>query len=313
MSAAAPQVSVVVPAFNSADYIDEALQSALAQQGVDIEVIVVDDGSKDDTVARVKAYGDRVRLVEQANQGSAVARNRGVAEARAAYIAFLDADDYWHPHKLARQWALAQAGKPLVYARFSLWEPDAAGRFPDAAPHLADCQAQGRVSQPPPDGWIYIDLLLDCQVWTTTVLARKDLLQKVGGFDPALRKGQDYDLWLRLAQEAEWHAVPESLALYRLHGQNITRSVKPDNFEYTILSGAVRRWGLENRDGRRLAPALMQARLARSARTFADAHFQAGSYEVAARFYRISLGHQPLAPRVWLNYARSRLLPGGPP
>jgi glycosyltransferase involved in cell wall biosynthesis len=306
VTALVPDISVVVPAYNSAAYINEALDSALAQTGVTLEVIVVDDGSSDDTVQRVQAYGDRVRLIQQANQGSAVARNRGVAESRAEHVAFLDADDYWHPQKLAQQWALARQGKPLVYARFSSWERDAAGNFPPAAAHLAECQAQGRMSKPARDGWLYIDLLLDCEVWTSTVLARKDLLEKVGGFDPSLRKGQDFDLWLKLANEAEWHGVPESLALYRLHDENITRAVKPTNFEYVILSNAYKRWGLDNRDGRRLPRAIMQARLARSARTFADAHFLAGSHEIATQFYRISLSHQPLSPKVWLDYARAR-------
>lgn len=307
MTAAAPQISVVIPAYNSADYINEAIDSALAQIGVEIEVIVVDDGSSDDTVERVKAYGDRVKLVEQVNQGSAVARNRGISESRADFVAFLDADDYWHPEKLAKQWALVSHGARLVYARFSLWEEGTNGNFPAAKTHLETSQAQGRMSKPTRDGWLYVDLLLDCEVWTSTVVAHKELLNKVGGFDPSLRKGQDYDLWLKLANEAEWHGVSECLALYRIHGQNITRSVNSNNFEYEILSNAYRRWGLQNRDGRRLPRPVMEARLARSARSFADAHLQAGSHAIAAQFYKISLRHQPWAPRVWLNYARARI------
>ena len=307
--ASTPQISIVIPSFNSGEYIGEALDSALAQVGVQTEVIVVDDGSTDDTVARVQAYGDRVRLIQQANQGSAVARNRGVAEARADYIAFLDADDYWHPQKLSRQWAAVQAGAELVYARFTLWHAGADGRFPPALAYLTQSQAEGRMSKPARRGWLYIDLLLDCEVWTSTVLAHKALLNKVGGFDASLRKGQDYDLWLKLANEAEWHGVSESLALYRIHDQNITRSVKAENFEYRILSTAYRRWGLVNRDGRSLPADTMQARLARSARTFADAHLAARSGDIATNYYRISLTHQPLAPRVWLNWLRARLLP----
>ncbi|MBI3350404.1 MAG: glycosyltransferase [Burkholderiales bacterium] len=306
MPLTAPQIAVVMPAYNSADYINEAIDSALAQTGVTIELIVVDDGSSDDTVKRVQAYGDRVRLIEQPNQGSAVARNRGVAAANAEFIAFLDADDYWHPQKLAKQWALVRDGASLVYSRFSLWEPGGTGDFPAADAYLADCQEQGRVSKPIRNGWLYIDLLLDCEVWTSTVLARKDLIQKVGGFDVSLRKGQDYDLWLKLANEAEWHGVSESLALYRIHGQSITGSVNQNNFEYKILSNAYGRWGLQNRDGRSLPDAIMQARLGRSARVFADAHLQRGSSEIAAQFYKISLSHQPWAPKVWLNYARAR-------
>lgn len=304
-----PQISVVMPAYNSGMFIREALASALAQRGVALEVVVVDDGSSDDTVAQVESFGDRVRLVRQANQGSAVARNRGVAEARASHVAFLDADDYWHPDKLAKQLALLQAGADLVYSRFSLWHAGADGRFPAAAAHLAACEASGQMSNPSGDGWIYIELLLDCVVWTSTVVASKALIEQVGGFDPSLRKGQDYDLWLKLAHAAQWRVVPESLALYRMHAESITHTVKPENFEYRILNGAYERWGLRNPDGRQLDERIMQERLARSARSFADAHLMGGSRETAAKFYRIALKHRRWMPRVWLNYARATCLP----
>lgn len=304
-----PLVSVVIPTFNCADFIDTTLKSALAQHGITTEIIVVDDGSTDETISRVKAYGDRVRLVQQANQGSAVARNRGIAEARADHIAFLDADDYWHPEKLAKQWALVEAGARLVCSQFSLWHAGPKGTFEDPAAHLANCQRNGQVSPVVPDGWIYVDLLLDCIVWTTTVLAEKQLLEQVGGFDTSLRKGQDYDLWLKLSQAAPWQSVKESLALYRMHDESITRRLNPQNFEYQILTSACQKWGLANPDGRTLDRALMRDRLARSARTFADAHFHGGSRATAAKFYRLALGHRAWAPRAWLNYARATLWP----
>src|SRR5262245_39908172 len=98
-----PNVSVVIPSYNSAAYLPAAIDSVLAQTARDLEVIVVDDGSTDDTPDVVARYGPPVRGIRQANAGVAAARNRGIAEARGRYIAFLDADDTWEPVKLERQ------------------------------------------------------------------------------------------------------------------------------------------------------------------------------------------------------------------
>jgi len=100
-------VSVVIPAYNSERFVDEAIESVLRQSHQRIEVIVVDDGSTDGTAARVRAYGDRVRYFHQANAGAGTARNRGLALATGDYIAFLDDDDVWQPEKLEVQLEIA--------------------------------------------------------------------------------------------------------------------------------------------------------------------------------------------------------------
>src|SRR5438874_1624069 len=122
-----PLVSVVIPTYNSAHYIGEAVQSVLAQTYTNFEVIVVDDGSTDDTRERLESVAGRIRYLYQPNGGVSKARNRGIQEARGELIAFLDGDDEWLPEKLAKQLAYMRANpsSPLVHADvYQLHEPE---------------------------------------------------------------------------------------------------------------------------------------------------------------------------------------------
>ena len=127
-----PRVSVVIPTYNRAGTVGRAIASALAQTDQDREIIVVDDGSTDATAAVVARLGDAVRYVRQENRGVAAARNRGIREARGAYVAFLDSDDEWLPEKLDRQVTvlereplqrLARDGELVVYEHRGFWQP----------------------------------------------------------------------------------------------------------------------------------------------------------------------------------------------
>jgi len=113
-----PEVSIVIPAHNAARYVGQAIESVLGQTFGDNEVILVDDGSTDDTASVIEGFGSEIRQIRQANSGVSVARNRGIAESTGRYVAFLDADDTWMPEKLARQLdALRrQPGHGLAYS-----------------------------------------------------------------------------------------------------------------------------------------------------------------------------------------------------
>lgn len=210
-----PRVSVIMPCYNAEATVVCAIVSVQAQTLADWELIVVDDGSADDSAALVAAIGDpRIVLVRQANGGSAAARNRGLREARGELIAFLDADDTWHRTFLVRM-------------------AEALGRCPDAV--LAYCGWQnlglpgGRGAPFVPPDYDSRDraetLLGGCRWPIHGVLVRRPAIERSGGFDERLQAAVDYDLWLRVAHEGALVRVPEVLAYYHHHaGEQITKN-----------------------------------------------------------------------------------------
>lgn len=307
-----PLVSVVIPAFNCAQFIGSAIDSALAQDYPHLEMIVIDDGSTDDTRGVVETYGDRVRLLAQPNRGCAAARNLGVAKAQGEYIAFLDADDAWWHGKIRYQLqGLQQSGLEMAYSRFIVWHPEADGMYPAPEsvfaiadhPALSDCALV--------TGDTYPELLLDCIVWTSTVLLRKAALLQAGPFDESLALGEDYDLWLRLSQTLPMLGQAQPTALYRQHPQSITRRVHPVNHEYLVIRRALDRWGPGSQANAAGMAARLQARLARTMFAHGYNHACAGNHAIAACSYRESMRHGgfhlKVALRAWVSALRARL------
>ena len=208
---AAPGVAVVITTFNHAHYLGEAIGSALCQTHPAVDIIVVDDGSTDDP-ASVVAHHPAVRLIRQENQGLAAARNTGLHAAAADYILFLDADDRLLPGAIEAGLACF-AGAPgcrFVYGAHR--RVDEAG-----AP-------MGGVRYSPADG--YAGLLRGNAVaMHATVLYRREALLEAGGFDPGLRRCEDYDLYLRLAHRGRIASHPGLVAEYRWHGGNMSHDL----------------------------------------------------------------------------------------
>jgi glycosyltransferase involved in cell wall biosynthesis len=208
-----PRVSVVVPAWNRADFVREALDSALSQDFAPFEVVVVDDGSTDGTGEILRGYGDRIRLHRQENAGQSAAVNRGVETARGDLVALLDTDDAWLPGKLRRQVPLLDAdpGAAILYAALEFM--DGEGRtIPDPRPPRRT-----------PSGEVLGDLLAGNFLRTPTVIFRRDLFLAAGGYDPALACVNDWDMWLRLATGRRVIRDPVPSARYRLHGDQAVR------------------------------------------------------------------------------------------
>lgn len=217
-----PVVTVVIPACNAQQTLADTLESALAQTCRDIEILVVDDGSSDQSASIAKGYAardGRVRLIEQANGGVARARNRGVAEARGAYIAPLDADDLWHPAKLERQLRALEAAGPNVGLAYS-WSRliDAEGRVTGALP---PSHAEGYV--------LHRHLAWNFIGNGSTPLFRAELLRD-HLYDPSLRDahcegGEDYLLQLRLARRYAFVRVPGYLIGYRKTTKSMSSNI----------------------------------------------------------------------------------------
>jgi glycosyltransferase involved in cell wall biosynthesis len=209
-----PEISVIIPTYNSAAYLAQAVDSVLAQSHKDLEALVIDDGSADDTEQVMRRYGLPVRYLRQANQGVAVARNRGIEESRARWIAFLDADDTWLPHKLERQMAALREspGARACYSAFTVVS--------------SDLDAIG-VRRSPREGTALEDLVLRGNVIGSicTVVCDRALFDRTGGFDPALSQCADWDMWLRLAVHTDFLYIDEPLVTYRQHGSNMSRDV----------------------------------------------------------------------------------------
>lgn len=183
------QLSIIIPAFNVAPYIAEAVASALGQSTGDIEVIVVDDGSTDGTADALAALprDPRLTLVRQDNAGPSTARNAGLGLATAPLVGFLDGDDRWHRHKAARHLALHRE-RPDIDLSFSAWRTIA-----------HDGTDTGRRGHPRAGPTGFRDLLRENITGTaSTVVARRAAVTAAGGFDAALRSNVDIDLWLRI-------------------------------------------------------------------------------------------------------------------
>lgn len=280
-----PLVSVVIPVFNGEKYIRCAIESVLKQDYQPIEIIVVDDGSTDATLDILRDLDSRITLYRQPNKGSAAARNLGVRMAQGAYIAFLDADDYWFPGKISSQMrALEVTGCKMAYTRFLFWRASFDNVWPEpASVFLEDEEKLGKKIGVEPR-WVYADLLLDCLVWTSTVLIHKEELDRVGGFNEDLRKGQDYDLWLRLSQSVQMASLSEVTALYRLHQESITHVPNAQCYEYEIISNAVRNWGIVGPDGRSPGKRAIIQRIRRAAYNFSSNHLKWGDISVGLHF-----------------------------
>lgn len=204
---AAGLISCIVPVYNGARYIAQAIDSILGQTYAPLEVIVVDDGSSDNTREVVAGFGSRVACLYQENAGPAAARNRGLAAARGEFIAFLDADDLWHAEKLQRQSALLAQRRELDYCVAhvqNFWEPGMEAESRQFRDH--------RRSRPLP-GYS-----------TQTLLSRRSLFDAIGSFNPDLGHSDDTDWFLRANEYgARGTLLPDVLTFRRLHPHNRSR------------------------------------------------------------------------------------------
>jgi glycosyltransferase involved in cell wall biosynthesis len=211
------KISVIIPAYNAEHYIAKAIESCLSQTYAPHEIIVIDDGSTDGTAAVAESFPSPVRVIRLAeNMGVSVARNRGVQASTGDWLAFLDADDWFLPEKLEhqRRCVLENPQAVLIYTGFHIIGFDGS-------------KSDGRFFMPQE---IWPMLRYRDRLHLSTVLLRRDTFDSIGGFDPSLRRCQDWDLWLRLVARysvESFAAVPEPLAVYRRVAGSLSSRAMP--------------------------------------------------------------------------------------
>ena len=209
------KISVVIPAYNAGRFLARTIDSVLAQTCGAQEIIVVDDGSTDDTAEVARTYGSKIRYIAQANAGASVARNTGIEAAAGEWIAFLDADDEWLPEKLAKQTELLKKNPDLVWTtgNFIRCACNSNRRGPHLNPGRAEMMLEGKEFCE--DYFAALPRGLDG--WTGMMLIRRDVLFEAGLFRPGQLRANDYDMWWRIAYR--WPKIgylAEPLAVYHL-------------------------------------------------------------------------------------------------
>ena len=192
-------ISVVIPTYNRVTFLKDAIDSVLAQTFLDFELIVVDDGSTDDTPKLLSSYNNKVRVITQTNQGPSAARNRGIETAKGEWIAFLDSDDVWKPDKLKKQ------------AQFITDNPGTKICQTEEVWIRNGKRVNPRKKHEMHSGWIYEQCLPRCIVSPSSVMIHKDVFEKVGLFDETMLACEDYDLWLRVTPHYPVFLVREQL------------------------------------------------------------------------------------------------------
>jgi GT2 family glycosyltransferase len=218
------RVSVIIPTYNRAWCLSEAIDSVLAQTFQDMELIVVDDGSTDDTDTILAGYGGQARLLRQTNQGVSAARNHGMRYARGDLLAFLDSDDLWHPDKLLRQAAFFDTHpEAMICQNEEIWM-------------RRGVRVNPKRRHRKPSGWIFEASLALCLVSPSAVMMRRGLLEDMGGFDESLPACEDYDLWLRVSLRYPIHLLEEPLVIKRGgHADQLSAAAGLDRFRIQSL------------------------------------------------------------------------------
>lgn len=218
------KISVIIPTYNRAKLLPRALHSVLKQSYKAEEILIIDDGSSDNTEEVLQAFMSHIRYIKQENSGVSAARNKGIELARCEWVAFLDSDDEWHTDKLQKQVDLYEQNPNLAFI------------------HTGEqwIRNNKKVSYPrklqKPSGWCFLENTATCKIAASSVLMKKALFEELGDFNKDLLVCEDYDMWLRIAYSYELGLVDEELiSKYAGHAQLSNSIFAIDAYHIDIL------------------------------------------------------------------------------
>lgn len=298
-----PRVSIIIPAYNSARFLEEAIESVFAQTYKDYETIVIDDGSTDNTQEVLAPYLDRIQYIYQHNRGASSARNTGISHSQGEYIAFLDADDIWLPEKLSTQVEYLNNNQDiaLVYS-LVLWV-DVHGKPLDKRNRLS-----GRL----PAGDVFNILYIRNFIITSSVMVRRRLLGTVGLFDESLTHAEDHELWLRIASKFKVCGIDKYLCQYRVTPQSLSERNRNAGTTFGCKRRVIEKhYKLSHDAGRPISQALYRRAMGRFFFHVGKYHLVQGDRNKALENFHLSLKYSHFTLRslktlkycciAWLN------------
>lgn len=223
---ASPAISVLMPVWNGAEYLREAIDSILNQTFSNFEFIVIDDGSTDSTPSILDSYKDpRLKVFRQEHAGIVSTLNFGVTQAQGDWIARQDADDVSHPRRLELQWLSVQERPDvtLCHTNFQILDGHIVRRAPARFPRSKALVA--------------LRLCFQCPIVHSTVMFRKSAFYKAGGYKPEERHAEDYSLWARMIEDGGFVGIPRSLVSLRIHSESVSRQNQEIQFRLTKQIG----------------------------------------------------------------------------
>lgn len=289
-----PKVSVIIPTYNRSNVVKETISSVLAQTKLDLEVIVVDDGSTDDTSKVVEGLQDgRVSYFYKINGGAASARNLGLSKCEGEYVAFLDSDDFWPAHYIEVMVSHLENNSEFgaVYSPITVM-------YPDGSKVKSYKMPKGK------SGWITLDLFRNSFVWPSAVVFRGSVWKDFY-FDELLKRSyEDSDAFLRLSMYTQFLFVPEVEALYRISADSISSEVGVACTRILVLERFYFELG-----GDKVIPAkIARRRLSHSCRKVAEDRRRTGARAAALGLFRRAIRHWPYDLRLYLGLLRVLLL-----
>lgn len=220
-----PLVSVIIPVYNCLEFLERAVESVLQQQGVSVEVLLIDSSNDGECEKTFPSNDPRVRCYDQEPRGVSAARNLGIQKAQGEYIAFQDADDEWLPEKLELQvQALKTFPEAALVFTDTMMFTETTVIQPSMNRHMLTdwCQSHGSDLPGCYYGPLYPQLLMRDCMNTSAVVVRRSVLELQGGFDENFKVGEDYDLWLRIARQYPMIFIDRVLAKYRVHAEGLS-------------------------------------------------------------------------------------------
>jgi glycosyltransferase involved in cell wall biosynthesis len=301
-----PLVSVIIPTYNCAPYLSEAIDSVLLQAGVNMEIIVVDDGSTDNTKEVVEKYGDRITYISQVpGRGASAARNLGIQHASGEWIAFQDADDIWFPEKLAKQLDAIQSypHARLVFADTLVSRNSVVIQDSLMSKRLKNwCERNTTQISDVYCGNVYRELLFGNYICTITVLLHRNALDQAGIFDETLKVGEDYDLWLRIARDHPAIYVDRVFCAYRVRDNGLSGGLEARSPRWLEAHTVVREKHLRSHWVPAQHYKVLTGVLSNNYWVLGMNYFREAQFKEARVFFLKGLGYHPLSLKNWFLY-----------